>query len=229
MPLYTFESSSSFLRLKDKIIVADTSCLISLTDPDDINHSTILKFHKNVLGLNSLFLINVVVRQEFLKEIRKVQMIDTMLYLASRNPDLRARYAKFAKIKHSGTAPLIAGQLKNCYDAIFKDHLRMGDVQELTSAWRGNINDTVLEQEKELHLEYYITAGGLAWGSLGDLMQTTGMAPTDAMIANFALSIEADAIVTTDLDFMQVSGVIDVFIPTGLANHAIHVYDPLID
>lgn len=58
------------------------------------------------------------------------------------------------------------------------------------------------------------------------------MAPTDAMIANFALAlVKADAIVTTDLDYMQVAGtpLLDVYMPKALAMQAIGIYDPTLD
>lgn len=78
-------------------------------------------------------------------------------------------------------------------------------------------------------MRYYDDTENIFWSSITDLMQSTGLAPTDAMIANFAFAIGADAIVTTDLDYIQVAGVIDVFMPLYLANQATGVYNPTID
>jgi hypothetical protein len=78
-------------------------------------------------------------------------------------------------------------------------------------------------------MNYFSGGGNISWNKLNTLMQSTGMAPTDAMIGNFAFSIGADALVTTDLDYMQLSGIIDVFRPAKLAQQAIGVYNPIID
>lgn len=224
MPLYTFESQTSFLRLRDKTVVVDTSYLINLIDINAPNNSLIFSFHEKVKQLNSRFIINAIVRQEFLKEIRKVQMIDTLLHLASTDPTLRTRYARFA-----GNRPLTARQLSNCYDKIYKDYLRAGDVNNLISSWQGSIESHALTQQQATRMNYYDDLENIVWSSLSRLMQNTGLAPTDAMIANFAFSSGADAIVTTDLDFIQVSSVIDVFMPAYLANQATSIYNPAID
>jgi predicted nucleic acid-binding protein len=240
MALFSFESLTSYLKLRDKSIVADSSYLYRLTDKTDFRHGLILAFHQKVRPINGQFFINVVIRQEFLREIRRVQMIDTMLHLATVDRNLRARYIAKANARNSrnyykqhliisGNDPLTAEHLNDCYDDLFKEHLRNGDVQRLISNWKGNVDSSATAQEQAMQMNYISGGGSIPWNSLHKLMQATGMAPTDAMITNFALSIGADAIVTTDLDYMQVASIIDVFMPFSLAKQATGIYDPTND
>jgi hypothetical protein len=46
MALYSFESPNSYLKLRDKAIVVDTSYLFRLTDKSDYRHKSVLAFHE---------------------------------------------------------------------------------------------------------------------------------------------------------------------------------------
>lgn len=240
MALYSFESLRSYLKLRDRRIVADSSYLYRLSDTTDPRHNLVLNFHQRVRPINGKFFINVVIRQEFLREIRRVQMIDTMLYLVNKYPGrFRTRYVTSANKKNlrrpetqhlviTGNRPLTAEHLKECYDDLFKEHLRKGDVQMLNSNWIGNVDSYYQAQEQSMQMNYKSFGGTMDWTKLNNLMQATGMAPTDAMITNFALVMGA-AIVTTDLDYMQVANITDVFMPYSLARQAKGIYDRNLD
>lgn len=238
MALYTFESERSYLNLKDGAVVADSSYLYCLSDKSDPRYGLVLDFHQRTKKINSEFFINVVVRQEFLKQVRKVQMIETMLYVARKYRHIKAAYIIDANFAHQHPDKrhlqihdnqIRPDHLQDCYDALFKEHLRRGDVDTLTKSWQGNVSDYVTEQEKNMDLIYYSAQGSMSWDALYRLMQVSGMASTDAMICNFALTIGANAIVTADLDYIQMAKTIDVFMPHDLAVKAPHIYDPGLD
>lgn len=48
-------------------------------------------------------------------------------------------------------------------------------------------------------------------------MSDVCMDATDAMIANLALNIGADAILTTDCDFVCLAPILDVYVPQSVA------------
>jgi hypothetical protein len=106
MALFSFESPTSFRRLQNKRIVADSSYLYRLSDKTDFRHKTVLNFHERVKRIGGQFFINVVIRQEFLREVRKVQMIDTLLYLATTDPVLKARYVNKVNQRYNNTPNL---------------------------------------------------------------------------------------------------------------------------
>ena len=66
------------------------------------------------------------------------------------------------------------------------------------------------------------------WNRLGDLMDGTGLNSSDALITSFTFSIGADAIVTTDTDFAQISDRIDIYMPAEKADLC-KAYDPVED
>ncbi len=86
----------------------------------------------------------------------------------------------------------------------------------------------LLEYQASINYATIPSANVIDWSAVGLLMQNTGMAPTDTMIANFALTIGADAILTTDSDYAPVENLIDVYMPRRGAEQC-RAYDSSID
>ncbi len=129
------------------------------------------------------------------------------------------------------------------YNKIYKDHVRKGDLQILLDKLEGNIWQTVDTFEKDGKFTFLGSKQTseiaradqspgekrkFSWQNLGELLEETCLNSNDAMIVNFAFSVVADAIVTTDSDFAQVSDRIDVYMPARLADLC-KAYDPVED
>ncbi len=195
MALLTFESPNSARNIANKIVVTDTSYLVTLSDTNDPYYSTFTSFHNQAVLDGTNFFINVIVRQEFIKQVRKAQLIEAILALASSDPGLEARYKNVAGITRPGKT-LTASNLNAQHDEIFKDHVRQGDYNILVNALRTGIWDEAKRIENTTSVNYVSDVGQISWEDLGALMNRSGLAPTDCMIANFAFFIQADAIVT---------------------------------
>ncbi len=77
MPIYTFESEHSLDKIRGKIVVADTSYLISYSE----KNFNLRNFHEYALETGTVFYINVVIRTEFIKAIRKLQLVEAIFNL----------------------------------------------------------------------------------------------------------------------------------------------------
>ena len=227
MPIYTYESSNTLSRLANKLVIVDTSYLQDLSDPNEENFPIVFPFHRDAVANNTKFVLNVVVRQEFLKLVRKSLLIDAMLTLAQSDARIEDRYRAATNIR---TNPLSYSNLNGTYERIYKDHLKLGDADLLLNALNRDFWHEVQLLEAQANIAYVgaPSVGSITWESLGILMQNTGMAPTDAMIANCAFSIGADAILTTDTDYAPVGDLIDVYMPDRLATQCA-AYDLKID
>ena len=164
-------------------------------------------------------------RQEFIKDVRKKVLIDAILSLAASNPVLEARYKSVLE----QSKPLSVGNLKHGYEKIYKDHVKQGDdfvILTHIAESNSNIWETVSRFETETNLVYTRpkpgTNGDDLWQSLGELISLVGMDATDAMIANLAFNIGADAIITTDCDFVCLAPVLDVYVPESVAAQCVN-------
>jgi len=226
MALLTFESPNSIAKIKNKLIVADTSYLITLSDANDGRNFLFDDFHFKTLNAGANFIINVIVRQEFIKKTREIQMIEAIWDLYTTNPLLQSRYHTVLNFKYK---PLTLANLGSSNaDKIYKDHVKQNDSPMLLAALKKNIWDDVKQFEKRANLTYFGGGGQQSWDDMGKLMQTTGLSATDAMIANFALAIGADGIITGDCDFAPLSDILDIYIPNSIASMC-KIYDPAKD
>jgi len=223
MALYTFESPRTKQRLFHKTVVVDASYLVALSDATD-NHFPIVAPLHFQLKSGTYFLINLVARQEFIKKIRSNLLINALLHLAS-DPAVEARYSHIAGINPAKS--LNTANLGAHLDRLFKDHVRNGDTKQLLDALSTDIWFQTQRLEKQANMSYQ-EASGTTWDNVGRVIQLTGLAPADAMIANFALAVGADAILTTDCDFACLASIIDVYTPVAVAKGCV-VYNPTID
>jgi hypothetical protein len=99
MPIYSFEGSQTVNRLAGKLVMVDTSYLIALSDEDDRYHNCIQPFHFSARTNGTAFIHNVVVRQEFLKDVRKKLLIGAMIELAAQDPQIEERYRRVTGYK----------------------------------------------------------------------------------------------------------------------------------
>ncbi len=117
MPIYTFESDHSPIRIKGKTVIADSSYLIALSE----KNKSIRDFHENALDNEVVFYINMVARQEFIKQVRKVQLIETIIALASSDKVLEQRYRDLLGMPDK---EFTVKNLDSTYDRIFKNHVQ---------------------------------------------------------------------------------------------------------
>jgi predicted nucleic acid-binding protein len=238
MSIFTFESENSLEKIRGKIVVADTSYLISYSDKT----SSLRNFHQAALEAGAVFYINVIIRAEFIKAIRKLQLIDAILKLVDKDPALEQRYRNLSGISKVDFTVKNLGSNEN-YNKIYKDHVRKDDLQTLLSELEGNIWQTVDTFERDGKFTFLgarqtseianadQTSGErrkFSWNNLGQILDETCLNSNDAMIVNFALSVVADAIVTTDSDFAQISDQIDIYMPAGQADLC-KAYEPMDD
>src|SRR5437016_4879087 len=94
MALHTFESPRAAGRLTGQVGVLDTSYLVALLDPNDTHFLSAITFHRTVSGVAADFVLSLVVRQEFLKRVRKNLLIGAALSLAASDPAIEARYRR---------------------------------------------------------------------------------------------------------------------------------------
>ena len=224
MALYTFQGLRAADRLAGKTVVADTSYLIAISDPDEKFYQDAMTLHEPASKNSTKFIINVIIRQEFLKQIRKIQYIQAILQLSQQSPQLDSRYKQVL----SQNVDLTAKNLKYRYEDIYKDHVQKMDCDILFSALNKNVWDEVKTLEAQAGVLYLSRSGSLSWDDLGELMSENGLSPADGMITNFALKAEADAIVTTDCDYAQVADIIDVYMPAEVADTC-DAYDITLD
>ncbi len=226
MALYTFESPNSIPRLTTKLVVVDTSYLIAFSNPTDHYYQIISDFHQKAIAVDTSFQINVIVRQELIKDVRASQFAAAMLDLADADSALAAQYRTWAGW---GTNTVLTTEnLKKRCDNIYKGYVKQNNIQQLLNAVKRNIWDEADAIEKSAKVEYVSGLGTLSWDGLEPIIKNFGLSPTDAMILNFAIFVEADAIVTTDADYSTVADIIDVYLPERIAQGCA-VYDASID
>lgn len=92
MTLYTLESPRSAERVAGKIVVADSSYLISFTR-SDTHSASVDAFHKAALKRGAHFFINVIVRHEFMQKVRLGSLALAMQSLANGDAAVASRYA----------------------------------------------------------------------------------------------------------------------------------------
>lgn len=218
------------------MVVADTSYLVSLSE----KRPPFVDFHTKAVNVGTLFCINISIRTEFIKSVRKEQLIKAILSLVAKDRVIELRYRALLTMPKAAFTP--ASLSKNdAYNKIYKNHVRQGDLKVLLANLEGNIWKTAERFEKDGGLNYLEDAnrtgqsGSFAdilsrnfWDGLGELMEETCLNSSDAMIANFAFSIGAEAIVTTDTDFAQLSDLIEVYMPGEKADLC-KAYDPVED
>lgn len=229
MPLYTFTSPFSVNRIAGRFVVIDTSYLIAISDSSEDLSGTISAFHNTALAKGSIFFMNVVARQEFIKWVRKTQLLTAMVELAKVDAAIDSRYRTILKNAVPNFAtPLEERHLKTRFDALHKSHVLAGDVSELKKFLMLNIWQEVQRLEAQARINYFSGAGKISWDSLGLAMQKYGTDAPDSMIVNFAFSINAKSIVTTDCDYAQFVADIDVYMPETIAK-VCAAYSPQID
>ena len=233
--LYTFESPNTISRLTNQRVVADTSYVIAVNTPQDDWTAVATPFHINAVINGVVFVINLTARQEFVHKIRGGLLAEKFIDLATHNTALRQAYATelnaSQSIRDAGLVAMPAGLsalIRRRPDPLFKWHVREGN---MTTLLQGVTFDIWAEAEQYLRDSYFSYEGGsgsLSWSDFGELVSSTGLAPTDAMIANFALGSGASAIISTDSDYIQIAARIDVYLPKALAQRCA-IYNALID
>ena len=231
MPIFTYEKHQSSKSLADKLAMVDTSYMIVLSDEDDSRNPIVAPFHINATQNGATFAINSVVRQEFIKDVRKKVLVDAILALSVSDENLADRY----KLILGQDKPVTEASLRHGYDRIYKDHIKKADtflIRSSLATSESNIWEKVSRFESAAHLTYTrpktgTSADGL-WISLGSLMAAVCMDATDAMITNLAINIGADAIVTADCDFACLSPIFDIYLPKDIAEQC-QGYDETID
>ena len=219
MAIYSYQSPHSIGRLSNKIVMIDTSYLIGIADTDDVHANLLQPFHFQATGNGTVFVVNVIVRQEFIKDIRKKILAEAFLTILRENPELEERYRAATNIK---TKALSFENIVKNIDSLQKSHAREGDINLLYGALMRDNQDIwkeVQRLEETLGLQYRGGTGNSQdlWDALGAMMKITCMSATDAMIANLAIAINADAILTADSDFVAIASSIDVFMPLDVA------------
>lgn len=231
MPLYTFTSLFSASRVTNQLLVADTSYLIALSDSNDDSHQSASNFHKAALASGTQFIINVIVRQEFIKWVRNIQLLKAMVTLANADATIDSRYRRILKSKAaapSASVPLERKHIKTRVDSLHKSHVTNDDVSRLTPYLTTDIWQEVQRLEKQSAIYYVSGAGSISWDDLGVTLAKYGTDVTDSMIANFAFFAGASAIATTDVDYAQFAPDIDVYMPETVAK-ACAAYNPQLD
>jgi hypothetical protein len=108
MSLYSLEAKSSVARLSGHDIVPDSSYVINLIRVNGPYHKAADTFHWAALTAGAKFCINVTVRYELLRNIRKGYLLTTLRDLKAANPSLKVRYDR----------------LRNNPDDILKDFIK---------------------------------------------------------------------------------------------------------
>ena len=219
MSIYSFESPRSIPRLAHAIAATDTSYLIGLCLD---KRPSIVQFHEDALSQKTEFFVNSVVRQEFLKYLRKSIIKNGIRDLVSSDPSLAARYQTVLG------QPFHLRNLDYTFEKIYKDHVRRNDVSLLLDP---NL-DVEAEEAGFLNyakINYYETNDKeVGYDDLCQLINLYGMVPSDGMIAAFAFTIGAQAIVTLDTDFAHLSHSIDIYMPRDTADKCT-LYQPTAD
>ncbi|MCW3097979.1 MAG: hypothetical protein JWL77_3597 [Chthonomonadaceae bacterium] len=211
MALYSLESVHSPQRVAGNPVAVDTSYLIALSNPRHLFFNSVNTFHAQAQANGTEFVISVVVRQEFIKMVRKSLFADAMNNLASSDNAIYLRYQSILR-----QTPTSARLADNC-EKIVKDHVRRGDTSVILNAVNTDIWQEVQRLEAQAGMYYMSGTWASSWDDLGMLMQATGIAAPDGMIANMALSLALDAIVTTDCDYACISSIVDVYMPLTVA------------
>lgn len=222
MALYSLESPKSLQRVAGNPVAVDTSYLVSLSDTTHQFFNLVSTFHLSAQSQNTEFIISVIVRQEFIKMVRKNLFVSAMHNLASNDPSFSARYRQCI-----GQSPT-SGSISMNYEKIVKDHIKNHDIYLLLQTIQTDIWQETQRLEKQAGVYYMSGMGSISWDDLGALMHDTGIASPDGMIANMAMYLEIESILTTDCDYASIAHEIDVYMPLRIAQ-ACKSYDPLID
>ena len=220
MPVYSFESPRSVPRLAHAVATADTSYLIGLCLD---KKPSIIQFHEDAINHKTEFFINSVVRQEFLKCLRKSTIINGIRELVKNDASFEARYQALLHPR-----PFRPSELDYTFEKIYKNHIRKDDVGLLLDS-----NLDIAAQEAGFldyaKINYYETNDKeVSFDDLCQLINLYGIVPSNGMIATFAFTIGARAIITLDTDFASLSDAIDVYMPREYADKCA-VYEPSAD
>ena len=201
MSIYTLESPNSPSRVATRLLVVDTSYMQDLADKHEEDHISVHEFHTRARAQKAKFRINDIVRQEFIKLVRKSHLIESIIDSVARDAQLEQRYRGVTGITRQELSP---HNLRHDFERIYKDHIKQDDMQLLLSVLRLDALEVVLKLEMRTGIYYSSSpeANRASWEALGELVKVMGMSPADANIVLFALSIGADAIVTTDIDYI---------------------------
>ena len=225
MGLYTYESARAIKRVAGKQILVDTSYLQCISDSTDSRFPLLSAFHGQALARKTRFVVNAVVRQEFMTLVRKTILVETILARATTDPAADTRYRAALG---QPTKALTATSLKHGYERIYKDHLKADDLDALLSDLPKDIWAEVQQLEIAADVSYVPSGDTVSWDRLGEIIALTGLAVNDAMNVNFALSVEADGMVTADCDYAVVAELLDVFVPAEVAAQCV-AYDAALD
>src|SRR5258707_2336518 len=151
MPLYTFDSPRTPARLFETNLIADTSYLISYSDASHHFYPSVSTFHISSIANSATFFINVIVRQEFIKMVRKQALVVAMTALARADPSIEARYKSVLGISR----PLRPSDFTNSYVELYKEHTRLDDTAALLAALRFDIWREVYPLETIADMTYF--------------------------------------------------------------------------
>lgn len=171
--------------LKDKIVLADTSFVAKLFRPERYSEPVraFYEFHSND---GAIFCINVTVRQELLKLIRKFLIIEALESLKT-SPEIRCLY-----------------DLSKRRDDLGKQLIAAGHLPFVQKALGGRIKRELDNATAPFLSERDDPKKPLSWDDTCAIMEAYGMDSSDAMILNFAVGRKYDALVTADKDYAQV-------------------------
>src|SRR5580704_151558 len=99
MGLYSLENSASIPRVSGQVIVPDTCYLIALRILDHDYHDAVEHFHSQATNQKSEFFINVVIRQEQLRDARNRCLVGAIKGLIASNNSIETRYKSLNKFK----------------------------------------------------------------------------------------------------------------------------------
>ena len=193
MALRAFESHPAE-SLKDILFLADTSFVLDTILKGHLSPAyKFLQAHQKT----NFFGINVVIKLEVLRKIRMILINDHI-----KATDL-ALYKKLPKMPGERTKFLI----KSGHQNIMKDALR-GKIQPYMNA---------IERDFE-YVKGSHEAGLFMWEDVVKVMESYLMDSSDALILNFAIKMDFDAVATCDGDFTLAESdpALDIYVPESM-------------
>lgn len=221
MALYSFEGSGAVARLKDQKVVADTSYFIDIAIPPGDDTTPAIRFHEKARSAGVNFVSSVTVRHELMEFVRFGCLLEALSAFRAAHPPVETKW----RMIRTPTQPTDIEDFIDAYsDRIHRQCIMDGETSDVASYFDKDIWAECQAFEKALGITYE-SPDGVSWDALGQIIKRTCIKVTDCMITNFAIGIQANAIVTLDGEFAAVSDQIDVYMPRSRARHYTDHYD----